>query len=66
MSTTRERLAGPRSRAENIVRATIGSYFTAGETIREFHELAQRGSAVDPLQEFSEAACEELRAFAPL
>jgi hypothetical protein len=40
--------------AEKIMRATIDTYFAPGRTIREFHELAQSGSGIDLLKDFSE------------
>ena len=49
--------------AEKIMRATIDTYFAPCKTIREFHELAQSGSGIDLLKDFSEVAREELRAF---
>jgi hypothetical protein len=52
--------------AEKIMRATIDTYFAPVKTIREFHELAQRGSGIDLLKDFSEVAREELRAFTTL
>jgi hypothetical protein len=52
--------------AEKIMRATIDTYFAPVKTIREFHELAQSGSGIDLLKDFSEAAREELRAFTTL
>ncbi len=48
------------------LRATIDTYFAPGKTIREFHELAQSGSGIDLLKDFSEVAREELRAFTTL
>jgi hypothetical protein len=42
--------------AEKIMRATIDTYFAPGRTIREFHELAQSGSGIDLLKDFSEVA----------
>jgi hypothetical protein len=52
--------------AEKIMRATIDTYFAPSKTIRELHELAQRGSGIDLLKDFSEVAREELRAFTTL
>ena len=51
--------------AEKVMRPTIDTYFAPGKTIRELHELAQRGS-IDLLKDFSEVAREELRAFTTL
>ena len=52
--------------AEKIMRATIDTYFAPSKTIRELHELAQSGSGIDLLKDFSEVAREELRAFTTL
>jgi hypothetical protein len=49
--------------AEKIMRATIDTCFAPSKTIRELHELAQSGSGIDLLKDFSEVAREELRAF---
>ena len=43
--------------------ATIGTYFAPNKTIRELHEMAKSGTALDPLKDFSEVAREELQAF---
>ena len=42
--------------AEKIMRATIDTYFLPSKTIRELHELAQSGSGIDLLKDFSEVA----------
>jgi hypothetical protein len=52
--------------AEKIMRSTIDIYFAPSKTIRELHELAQSGSGIDLLKDFSEVAREELRAFTTL
>ncbi len=49
--------------AEKVADATIGTYFTPNKTIRELHEMAKSGTALDPLKDFSEVAREELQAF---
>ena len=50
--------------ADQVMRATIDTYFAPNKTIRELHELVQSGTGIDPLKDFSEAAREELHAFA--
>jgi len=40
-------------------------YFSPNKTMRELHDLMKSRAGIDPLKDFSEAACEELRAFAP-
>jgi hypothetical protein len=52
--------------AGKVMRATIDTYVAPGRTLREFHELAQRGSGIDLLKDFSEVARGELRAFTTL
>jgi hypothetical protein len=47
--------------ADNIIRATIDTYFKPNKTIRDLHELMKNGAGIDPLKEFSEAARDELR-----
>ena len=49
--------------ADKIMRATIDTYFAPNKTIRELRELAENGTAFDPLKDFSEMAREELRTF---
>ena len=52
--------------ADEIMRATIDTYFAPNKTIRELNELMKSGAGIDPLKSFSEAARDELRAFTPL
>jgi hypothetical protein len=52
--------------AEKIMEATISAYFAPNRTLRELHDLMKSGAGIDPLKDFSEAAREELRGFAPL
>ena len=52
--------------SEKIMEATISAYFAPNKTIRELHDLMKSQVGIDPLKDFSEAAREELRAFAPL
>jgi hypothetical protein len=52
--------------ADKIMLATIDTYFAPNKTIRELHDVIKSGEGIDPLKEFSEAAREELRAFATL
>jgi len=54
--------------AEKVVDATIDTYFAPNKTIRELHEMVERGGSektagIDPLKEFSELARAELQAF---
>jgi hypothetical protein len=52
--------------ADEVMIATVGTYFAPNKTIRELHELMKSRTALDPLKDFSEAAREELRAFISL
>ena len=61
-------LSSPRTVAcaDQVVRATIDTYFAPNKTMRELHDLVKNGAGIDPLKDFSEAAREELRAFSSL
>ena len=48
--------------AEKVMRQTMDTFFAPPKTPVELHDLIKRGVGIDPLQEFSEAAREELRA----
>jgi hypothetical protein len=48
--------------AEKVMRQTMDTFFSPPRTPVELHDLIKRGVGIDPLQEFSEAAREELRA----
>ena len=52
--------------ADEIMRATVDTYFAPNKTIRELNELMKSGTGIDPLKSFSEAARDELRAFTSL
>ncbi len=49
--------------ADKIMRLIIDTFFEPPQTSEKLHDFIQRGIGIDPLQEFSEAAREELRAF---
>jgi hypothetical protein len=49
--------------AQQVVEATVETYFAPNKTIRQLRELMQSGRGIDPLKDFSEAAREELQAF---
>jgi hypothetical protein len=53
-------------RADEVMRSILDTYFSPNRTIADLRELVKTGGGVDPLKDFSEAAREELRAFAPL
>ena len=59
-------LAMPRTvaRADSLMHAIIDTYFRPNRTMRDLHDMLQTGAGIDPLREFSEAAREELTAFA--
>jgi hypothetical protein len=44
------------------MRQTMDTFLAPPKTSVELHDLVKRGVEIDPLQEFSEAAREELRA----
>jgi hypothetical protein len=48
--------------AERVMRQTMDAFFAPPKTHVELHDLIKRGVEFDPLQEFSEAARQELRA----
>jgi hypothetical protein len=48
------------------MRSILDTYFSPNRTTADLRELVKTGGGVDPLKDFSEAAREELRAFAPL
>jgi hypothetical protein len=50
--------------AERVMRQTMDTFFAPPKTHLELHDLIKNGVEIDPLQEFSEAAREELRALA--
>ena len=43
-----------------------GTYFAPNRTVADLRELVRTGQGIDPLKDFSEAAREEVRAFALL
>ena len=52
--------------ADEVMSATIETYFSPNRTVRDLHELAKSGTGIDPLRELSEAARQELRAVSRL
>jgi len=52
--------------ADNVMRSILDTYFSPNRTVADLRQLVKTGGGVDPLKDFSEAAREELRAFAPL
>ena len=54
------------SRADEVLRLVIETYFRPNRTVRELHELVKGGTGIDPLKDFSDTAREELQAFAIL
>ena len=52
--------------AERVMDSIIETYFAPNRTVADLRELVKAGQGVDPLKDFSEAAREELRAFAPV
>jgi hypothetical protein len=54
------------ARADDVMRSILDTYFSPNRTIADLREIVRTGGGVDPLKDFSEAAREEIRAFAPL
>jgi hypothetical protein len=52
--------------ADVVMRSIIDTYFGPNRTVADLRELVRTGQGIDPLKDFSEAAREELRAFALL
>jgi hypothetical protein len=52
--------------ADNVMGSIIDTYFAPNRTLADLRELVKTGGGVDPLKAFSEAAREELHAFAPV
>ena len=48
--------------AEQVMITTIGAYFQTNKTVLELHELLKSGTGIDPLKDFAESACTEMRA----
>jgi hypothetical protein len=61
-------LSMPRSVAcaDIVMGSIIDTYFAPNRTVADLRELVKSGGGIDPLKDFSEAAREELRAFAML
>lgn len=51
--------------AESVMLTTLDTFFKPNRTIQELHDTMRAAQGIDPLQEFSEAARDELRALAP-
>jgi hypothetical protein len=51
--------------ADQVMIKTLDTFFKPNRTIRELHEAIRSSQGIDLLQEFSEAARDELRALAP-
>ena len=47
--------------ALNVMVVTIATYSSPNNSVPELNELLKSGAEIDPLKEFAEAACEELR-----
>ena len=51
--------------AESVMLATLDTFFKPNRTIQELHQSMKGAQGINLLQEFSEAARDELRALAP-
>jgi hypothetical protein len=52
--------------AEKVMDSIIETYFAPNRTVADLREIVKAGQGVGPLKDFSEAAREELHAFAPV
>ena len=52
--------------ADKVMDSIIETYFAPNRTVADLRQIVKSGGGVDPLKDFSEAAREELRAFAPV
>jgi hypothetical protein len=52
--------------ADIVMRAIVDTYYTPNRTVADLRELTRSGQGIDPLKDFSEAARQELHAFAML
>jgi hypothetical protein len=52
--------------ADVVMRSIIDTYFGPNRTVADLRELVRTGQGIDQLKDFSEAAGEELHAFALL
>jgi hypothetical protein len=52
--------------ADVVMRAIVDTYYAPNRTVADLRELTRSGQGIDPLKDFSEAARQELRAFAML
>ncbi len=52
--------------ADSVMRAIVDTYYTPNRTVADLRELTRSGQGIDPLKDFSEAARQELHAFAML
>ena len=52
--------------ADLVMRSIVETYYTPNRTVADLRELTRSGKGIDPLKDFSEAARQELHAFAML
>ena len=48
------------------MRSIVETYYAPNRTVADLRELTRSGQGIDPLKDFSEAARQELHAFAML
>jgi hypothetical protein len=51
---------------DTVMRSIVDTYYTPNRTVADLRELTRSGQGIDPLRDFSEAARQELHAFAML
>jgi hypothetical protein len=61
-------LSMPRSVAcaDMVMRMIVDTYFAPNQTVRDLRDVIEKGAGIDPLQDFAEAARQELHSFATL
>jgi hypothetical protein len=52
--------------ADMVMRSIIDTYYAPNRTVADLRDLVKTGGRIDPLKDFSEAARQELHAFAML
>jgi hypothetical protein len=52
--------------ADTVMRSIVETYYAPNRTVADLRELTRSGQGIDPLKDFSEAARQELHAFAML
>jgi hypothetical protein len=59
-------ISGMSACADIVMRAIVDTYYTPSRTVADLKGFTRSGQGIDPWKDFSEAARQELRAFAML